>query len=174
LKQLVADPLLDVTDRVEPASRIGFQTSHFEEPTVCRRDFSESMMSRFRVVRHGKPTQDGCGACDNQTTSRRPSRRRTGTTPMCIRRSSRFVSTAVRSSCRPGPGRLGTRVRSTKAEIQKDSVGRIRPVWPARPAAARFRRACVGPILVRPPIRVIQPCARPQSADSAITSSLAW
>jgi len=57
-------PVVGVKDRVEPATRIGFKTSHFEEPTVCRRDFSRSMTLRFREVRHGKPTQDGCGACD--------------------------------------------------------------------------------------------------------------
>jgi hypothetical protein len=33
----------------------------------------------------------------------------------------------------------------------------IRPGCPARPAAARFRRAFVRPILTRPPIRAIQP-----------------
>jgi len=30
--------------------------------------------------------------------------------------------------------------------MQNHSVGRVRPVWPARPAAARLRRARVGPI----------------------------
>jgi hypothetical protein len=33
----------------------------------------------------------------------------------------------------------------------------IEPVCPARPAASRFRRAFVRPILTRPPIRAIQP-----------------
>ncbi len=31
------------------------------------------------------------------------------------------------------------------------------PVWPARPAAAKLRRATGGPILARPPVRAIQP-----------------
>ena len=61
-----------------------------------------------------------------------------------------------------------------KTRIQDHSVGRVRPVWPARPAAAKLRRARVGPILARPPIRAIQPCARPQSGDSATANSLAW
>jgi len=38
-----------------------------------------------------------------------------------------------------------------------ESVGIIRPGYPARPAAARFRRAFVRPILPRPPIRAAQP-----------------
>lgn len=38
-----------------------------------------------------------------------------------------------------------------------ESVGIIRPGCPARPAAARFRRAFAWPILTRPPIRAIQP-----------------
>ncbi len=38
-----------------------------------------------------------------------------------------------------------------------ESVGIIRPGCPARPAAARFRRAFEWPILTRPPIRAIQP-----------------
>lgn len=38
-----------------------------------------------------------------------------------------------------------------------ESMGIIRPGCPARPAAARFRRAFVRPILTRPPIRAIQP-----------------
>jgi hypothetical protein len=52
----------NVKDRVKPASRIGFKTSHFEELTVCHKNLSKSMMLRFREVRHGKPTQDGCSA----------------------------------------------------------------------------------------------------------------
>ncbi len=61
-----------------------------------------------------------------------------------------------------------------RKRIQNPSVGRVRPVWPARPAAARFRRAAEGPILARPPIRATQPCARPPSGDSATANSLAW
>jgi len=38
-----------------------------------------------------------------------------------------------------------------------EGVGIIEPGCPARPAAARFRRASVGPILTRPPIRATQP-----------------
>ena len=53
-------------------------------------------------------------------------------------------------------------------------MGSVRPVWPAPPAVARLRRAAVGPILARPPIRAIQPCAHPQSGDLATTNSLAW
>ena len=37
------------------------------------------------------------------------------------------------------------------------NVGIIEPGRPARPAAARFRRAFVRPILTRPPIRATQP-----------------
>ncbi len=40
---------------------------------------------------------------------------------------------------------------------QYESVAYIRPGCPARPAAARFRRAFAWPILTRPPIRAIQP-----------------
>jgi hypothetical protein len=53
-----------VKDRVNPATRIGFKTSHFEEQTVCCKDFLKSIRLRFREVRYGKPTQDGCGACN--------------------------------------------------------------------------------------------------------------
>ena len=60
-----------------------------------------------------------------------------------------------------------------KTAIPDHSVGRVRPVWPARPAAARLRRAAVGPILARPPIRATQPCAHPQSDGSATANSLA-
>jgi hypothetical protein len=42
---------LGVKDRAKPASRIGFKTSHFEASTVCRKDFSKSMLLRFREVR---------------------------------------------------------------------------------------------------------------------------
>jgi len=52
--------------------------------------------------------------------------------------------------------------------------GLIRPVWPARLAAARLRRAHPWPILARPPVRAIQPCVRLESSDMAITNSLAW
>ena len=38
-----------------------------------------------------------------------------------------------------------------------ESVGIFRPGCPARPAAARFRRAFEWPILTRPPIRATQP-----------------
>jgi hypothetical protein len=38
-----------------------------------------------------------------------------------------------------------------------ESVDMIRPGCPARPAAARFRRAFLLPILTGPPIRAIQP-----------------
>ena len=61
-----------------------------------------------------------------------------------------------------------------RTKKRNHSVGRVRPAWPARPAAARLRRACVGPILARPPIRATQACARPESGDSTITNSLAW
>lgn len=60
-----------------------------------------------------------------------------------------------------------------RTKTQTDSVGSVRPVWPARPAAARLRRARAGPILARPPIRATQPCARPHSDDSATANSLA-
>ncbi len=60
-----------------------------------------------------------------------------------------------------------------RTKTQKHSVGSVRPVWPARPAAARFRRACEGPILARPPIRATQPCARLQSNGLVTTNSLA-
>ncbi len=60
-----------------------------------------------------------------------------------------------------------------RTKTQNDRVGRIRPVWPARPAAARLRRARVGPILARPPIRATQPCARSKSGGSVTTNSLA-
>ena len=57
-----ADPILKelVKDRVNPATRIGLKTSHFEEPMVCCEDFSKSHGFRFREVWHGKPTQNGC------------------------------------------------------------------------------------------------------------------
>ena len=42
-------------------------------------------------------------------------------------------------------------------QMSFESVGIIRPGCPARPAAARFRRAFEWPILTRPPIRAIQP-----------------
>ncbi len=42
-------------------------------------------------------------------------------------------------------------------QMSFESVGIIRPGCPARPAAARFRRAFVRPILTRPPIRATQP-----------------
>ena len=47
---LVAVPVVHdhaVKDRVKPASRIGFKTSHFEEQTVCRRDSWKSVGFRF-------------------------------------------------------------------------------------------------------------------------------
>jgi hypothetical protein len=53
-------------------------------------------------------------------------------------------------------------------------AGILLPAWPARPAAARLRRACVEPILARPPIRAIQACASLESDDLTITNSLAW
>jgi hypothetical protein len=62
----------------------------------------------------------------------------------------------------------------TRTRRPNHSAGSIRPAWPARPAAARLRRACVGPILARPPIRAIQACASPESDDLTITNSLAW
>ena len=49
-----------------------------------------------------------------------------------------------------------------KTRIQDHSVDRVRPVWSARPAAARLRRARVGPILTRPPIRARLRCAYKQ------------
>ena len=42
-------------------------------------------------------------------------------------------------------------------QMSFESVGTIRPGCPARPAAARFRRAFEWPILTRPPIRATQP-----------------
>lgn len=60
-----------------------------------------------------------------------------------------------------------------KKRTPNHSLSRVRPVWPARPAAAKLRRARVGPILVRPPIRATQPCARPHSDDSSTANSLA-
>jgi hypothetical protein len=57
---------------------------------------------------------------------------------------------------------------------KRNQRGARRPVWPARPAAARLRRAYVGPILARPPIRAIQACIHPESGDFTITNSLAW
>ena len=42
-------------------------------------------------------------------------------------------------------------------EMSFESAGIIEPGCSARPAAARFRRAFVWPILTRPPIRAIQP-----------------
>ena len=51
--------------------------------------------------------------------------------------------------------------------------GPIRPVWPARPATARLRRAHPWPILARPPVRAIQPCIRLQSGGMGITNLLA-
>jgi hypothetical protein len=41
------DAITGVKDRVNPASRIGFKTSHFEEQTVCRRDSWKSVGFRF-------------------------------------------------------------------------------------------------------------------------------
>ena len=38
-----------------------------------------------------------------------------------------------------------------------ESGVRVRPGCSARPATARLRRACAGPILVRPSIRATQP-----------------
>jgi hypothetical protein len=61
-----------------------------------------------------------------------------------------------------------------RTRIQNHSVGRVRPVWPARPAAARLRRVRVGPILTRPPIRATQPCTRHQPGESTTVNSLAW
>ena len=52
--------------------------------------------------------------------------------------------------------------------------GLILPVWPARLATARLRRAHPWPILARPPVRAIQPCIRRQSDGAAITNLLAW
>jgi len=52
--------------------------------------------------------------------------------------------------------------------------GPILPVWPARLATARLRRAHPWPILARPPVRAIQPCVRLESGGMAITNSLAW
>jgi hypothetical protein len=51
------------------------------------------------------------------------------------------------------------------------------PRWVSRRTSSvdlRLRRARVGPILTRPPIRATQPCARPQSGDSTTGNSLAW
>ena len=62
----------------------------------------------------------------------------------------------------------------SKKMTRNHSVGSIRPVWSARPAAARLRRAAVGPILARPPIRAIQPYIRPQTAAPLMMNLLAW
>jgi len=42
-------------------------------------------------------------------------------------------------------------------QMNFENVVTVRPGCPARPAAAKFRRAFAGPILTRPPIRAIQP-----------------
>jgi len=60
----------------------------------------------------------------------------------------------------------------TKATKHHESP--IPPAWPARPAAARLRRARPRPILARPPVRAIQACTRLQSNGAAITNLLAW
>jgi len=41
----------------------------------------------------------------------------------------------------------------------------IEPACPARPAAARLRRACDGPILAPPPVRAIQTWITMESKD---------
>ena len=54
-------------------------------------------------------------------------------------------------------------------QMNFESVGTIRPGCPARPAAARFRRAFVRPILTRPPIRAIQPSILLQISVKAVS-----
>ena len=56
--------------------------------------------------------------------------------------------------------------------INFESVGTIRPGCPARPAAARFRRAFVWPILTRPPIRAIQPSSLLQISVKAFSHGM--
>ena len=53
-----------------------------------------------------------------------------------------------------------------------ESVGIIRPGCPARPAAARFRRAFVWPILTRPPIRATQPWSLLQISVKAFSHGM--
>ena len=48
----------------------------------------------------------------------------------------------------------------------------IEPVCPARPAASRFRRAFVRPILTRPPIRAIQPWILLQVSVKALSQRM--
>jgi serine/threonine protein kinase len=64
LEQAIQKHGAPVKGRLKPATWGAFKTSHFEEQTVCRRDFSKSMGFRFREVRYGKPTQDGDGGRD--------------------------------------------------------------------------------------------------------------
>ena len=49
-----------------------------------------------------------------------------------------------------------------RTKIRNHREGHIRPAWPARRAATRFRRAWVEPILTRPPVRPIQACIPPE------------
>ena len=63
-------------------------------------------------------------------------------------------------------------MNQTKATKHHESP--IPPAWPARPAAARLRRARPRLILARPPVRAIQACTRLQSNGAAITNLLAW
>jgi hypothetical protein len=53
-----------------------------------------------------------------------------------------------------------------------ESTGIIGPGCPARPAAARFRRASVRPILTRPPIRATQPWSLLQISIKAFSHGM--
>jgi hypothetical protein len=57
-------------------------------------------------------------------------------------------------------------------QMSFESMGIIRPGFPARLAAARFRRAFVRPILTRPPIRAIQPSTLLQINVKAFSSGM--
>jgi len=57
--------------REAPTCQGSGKPSHFEEQAVCRKGFSKSIMLRFREVRHGKPTQNGCGERDTDTDASR-------------------------------------------------------------------------------------------------------
>jgi len=57
-------------------------------------------------------------------------------------------------------------------QISFESVGIFRPVCPARPAAARFRRAFAWPILTRPPIRATQPCSLLQISIKTVSRGM--
>ena len=57
-------------------------------------------------------------------------------------------------------------------QMSFESVGIIDPGCPARPAAARFRRAFVRPILTRPPIRATRPWSLLQISVKAFSHGM--